>query len=329
MKMDRFNRREFMFKTVATGTAAAVMASLAQGAEHPSEHPTEHPSAKPARKPGGDRPIREASKFKMSTPNAEKLGWRISVQQYTFRDRSFYEMLEVVAKMGVRNVEPAFFLPLSKDKPDLKSGESLSAENRKEMKKRMDDLGIKMPSYYGPLEADKTKYRGVFDFAKEMGVEAIVAEPPIEALAEIDKLCEEYKINLAIHNHPEGSGSAYWDPKVFAKAVEGKSPRIGGAPDTGHWVRTGLDTLESLKIYGKQRIITIHLKDAEVSGKRDSRDVPLGNGKANYWPILRQIYDWKWRGVMTVEYEHLSPLLEQDVAACIKYVEDFATKVKP
>lgn len=320
MKLDRFNRREFMIKTVASGTAAAVMASLAQAAEKPA--------AQPGRKPRVTMGVmQEYSKIKISTPNAEKLGWRISIQQYTFRDRSLYEMLDVMVKMGVRNVEPAFFLPLSKEKPDLKSGESLSAENRREMKKRMDDLGIKMPSYYGPLEADKTKYRGVFDFAKEMGVETIVAEPPIEALAEIDKLCEEYKINLAIHNHPEGSGSAYWNPDVFAKAVEGKSPRIGGAPDTGHWVRTGLDTLESLKKYQK-RIIVVHLKDAEVSGKRDSRDVPLGTGKANYAAILKQIYDWKWRGVMTVEYEHLSPQLEEDVAACVKFVEDFATKVK-
>lgn len=267
--------------------------------------------------------LKESPKIRTSTPIAEKLGWRISVQQYTFRDRSFYEMLEVLVKLGVRNVEPAFFLPLSKDKPDLKSGDSLSAENRKEMKKRLDDLGIKMPTYYGPLEADKAKYRGVFDFAKEMGVETIVAEPPIEALEEIDKLCEEYKINLAIHNHPEGSGSLYWNPDVFVKACEGRSPRIGGCPDTGHWVRTGLDTLESLKKYQK-RMIVVHLKDAEVSGKRDSRDVPLGMGKANYMAILQQIYDWKWRGVMTIEYEHLSPQLEQDVAACVKFVNDCA-----
>jgi sugar phosphate isomerase/epimerase len=270
--------------------------------------------------------MQEYSKLKTSTPNAEKLGWRLCIQQYTFRDRSLYEMLDMMVKMGVRNIEPAFFLPLSKEKPDLKSGESLSAEDRKEMKKRMDDLGIKMPSYYGPLEADKTKYRGVFDFAKEMGVETIVAEPPIETLADIDKLCEEYKINLAIHNHPEGSGSAYWNPDAFVKAVEGKSPRIGGAPDTGHWVRSGLDTLESLKKYQK-RILVVHLKDAAESGKRDSRDVPLGTGKANYAAILKQVYDWKWRGVMTVEYEHQSPQLVEEVAACVKYVEDFATKV--
>ena len=140
MKMDRFNRREFMVKTVASGTAAAVMASLAQAAEKPA--------AKPGRKPRANTGVmQEYSKLKISTPNAEKLGWRLCVQQYTFRDRSFYEMLEVMVKLGVQNVEPAYFLPLSKEKPDLKTSESLTADQRKEMKKRMDDLGIKMPKY--------------------------------------------------------------------------------------------------------------------------------------------------------------------------------------
>jgi sugar phosphate isomerase/epimerase len=312
MKVDCLSRRKFLIKTATSGMAGTLLASLSGAAENTARKA----SANRAERPG-------VSKIKLSTPNAGKIGWRLCVQQYTFRDRSLYEMLDVMVKLGVQNVEPAYFLPLSKEKPDLKAGESLSAENRKEMKKRLDDLGIKMPNYYGLLEADKAKYRGVFDFAKEMGVETIVAEPPIEALADIDKLCEEYKINLAIHNHPEGSGSAYWDPDVFVNAVEGKSPRIGGCPDTGHWVRSGLDTVASLKKYQK-RINTIHLKDAAESGKLDCRDVPLGKGKANYAEILKLMFDWKWRGVMTVEYEYQSPQLVEEVAACIKFVDSYA-----
>jgi sugar phosphate isomerase/epimerase len=111
------------------------------------------------------------------------------------------------------------------------------------------------------------------------------------------------------------------------KACEGRSARIGACPDTGHWVRSGLNTLESLKQYRK-RIITVHLKDAAESGKRDSRDVPLGTGKADYAAILRQFYEWSWRGVMTVEYEHLSPQLVQEVSQCVKFVEDFATNAR-
>ena len=296
------NRREFLSRAVASGAGVALgMGSLSRAADHPA-----------------------GEKAGLSTPNAEKLGWRICCQIYTFRDRTFYEALEVLAGMGVQRVEPAFFLPLSKEQPDLKTSEALPPDKRREMKQRMSDLGISMPNYYAPLEGDKGAYRKIFDFAKEMGVETIVAEPPPEMFEPLDGLCQEYKINLAVHNHPEGSGSKYWNPDTLMKACEGRSARIGACPDTGHWVRSGLDTLDSLRKYQK-RIITLHLKDAAESGKRDSRDVPLGTGQGNFSAILKQLADWKWRGVMTVEYEYQSPQLAQEVAQCVKFVEAFAT----
>jgi len=272
-----------------------------------------------------DRPA--AKKAKLSTPNAEKLGWHLCCGLYTFRDRSFYEALEVLAGMGVRRVEPCFFLPLSKNEPGLKTSESLAPGKRREMKKRMADLGISMPSCYAPIEGDKSAYRKIFDFAKEMEVKTLVAEPPPEALEALDGLCREYKISLAVHNHPQGPGSKYWNPDTVIKACEGRSARVGGCPDTGHWVRSGLDTLASLKKY-QNRLITVHLKDAAESGKRNCRDVPLGTGQANFSAILKQLYDWKWRGVMTVEYEHLSPQLVHEVEQCVRFVEDFATGVR-
>jgi len=308
MTLRSYNRREFLGRAIASGTGAAfAMNSLSWAADQPAG--------------------KTGKAAKLSTPKAEKIGWRICCQLYTFRDRSFYEALEVIAGMGVRRVEPAFFLPLSKEQPNLKTGESLPPDKRREMKQRMNDLGISMPTYYAPIEGDKDAYRKIFDFAKEMEVETLVAEPPPDVFATLDGLCQEYKINLAVHNHPEGPGSKYWNPDTLLKACEGRSSRIGACPDTGHWVRSGLDTLDSLKKYQK-RIITVHLKDAAESGKRDSRDVPLGTGKASYSAILKQLYDWKWRGVMTVEYEHQSPQLVQDVSQCVSFVEDFAASVK-
>jgi sugar phosphate isomerase/epimerase len=305
MISNTFSRREFLGRAVVSGAGVALgMGSLSRAADQPA--------GKMAR---------------LSTPNAEKRGWRLCCQIYTFRDRTFYEALDVLAGIGVRRVEPAFFLPLSKEQPELKTCEALPQDKRREMKLRMSDLGITMPNYYAPLERDKGAYRKIFDFAKEMDVETLVAEPPPEMFEALDGLCQEYKINLAVHNHPEGSGSKYWNPDALLKACEGRSARIGACPDTGHWVRSGLDTLDSLGKYQK-RIITLHLKDAAESGKRDSRDVPLGTGQGNYSAILKQLADWNWRGVMTVEYEHQSPQLVEEVAQCVRFVEDFATSLK-
>jgi sugar phosphate isomerase/epimerase len=275
----------------------------------------------------GKSEAEQSQKVKLSTPNAEKLGWQVSCGLYTFRDRSFYEALDVIAGLGIRRIEPAFFLQLSKEQPDLKTSEALTPAQRKEMKKRIEDRGLEMASYYAPLEADTTAFRKVFDFAKEMGAETLVAEPPAPVFEALDKLCQEYKMNVAIHNHSEAAGSKYWKPENVLKVCAGRSKRIGGCPDTGHYVRTGLPPVDCLKKLDG-RIIEVHLKDAAEMGNPDSRDVPLGEGKANYTQVLQTLRDMKFRGLATIEYEYLSPQLVEDVAKCVKFVETFAASAK-
>ena len=264
-----------------------------------------------------------AEAVKSSSPTAKKLGWTLCCQLYTFRSMSFYEALEKIAALGFECVEPAFFLSLSKEKPDQKTNEQLPAEARKELKKRLSDLGIKMTNFYGDLKNDKDDCRKKFDFAKEMGVETFVAEPPPEAFEMIDGLCEEYKINLALHNHPKAANYQYWDPDNALKLFKGRSKRVGSCSDTGHWVRSGLDPVACLKKM-EGRIITVHLKDVIESGKPEARDVPLGKGKANYGQVLRELFRQRFRGIMTIEYEHESPQLVDDVRECVAFVEETA-----
>ncbi len=316
MAIDGMNRRQFLMQTGSFG-AAALLAGSVFGEQQGRN-----------REQGGGQRQGRGRRLPSSTPNARRLGWNMAVQMYTFRDRSFYETLPVLEQLGIRGVEPAFFLPLSKENPELKTSEALSADARAEMKKRLNDHGVRMVSYYAALDANTEASRKIFDFCKEMGVRVIVSEPPIEALDKIEPLCDEYEIDLAIHNHAKATGSIYWDPEILLTACKDRSKRIGGCPDTGHYVRTGLDPVECLKKL-KGRIIEVHLKDVIESGKVEARDVPLGTGKANYTAVLNELREQKWRGITTIEYEHLSDQLVQDVAQCAKFVEDYATSVRP
>ncbi len=302
MMSNQYNRREFLTKT-GIWAAGTVLATTAMAK------------------------ARKKQNAKLSTPRARKIGWRIACQLYTFRDRSFYEALEVISGLGIRIVEPCYFLLLDKKRPDLKTNEALSQNIRSELKKRLNDHGVKMVNYYAPVEGNTNNFRKIFDFAKEMGVKTLVAEPPAEVFDQLEELCEEYKINLAIHNHPKSSESKYWRPENVLRVCEGRSKRIGSCSDTGHWVRSGLDPVECLK-KARERIITMHLKDVAESGKPEARDVPLGTGKANYTAVLKELQAQKFRGVMTIEYEHLSPQLVDDVAECVKFVEQFAGSIE-
>ncbi len=262
----------------------------------------------------------------LSTPSAAKLGWPVSIATYTFRGVSFYEALDKIAALGVQNVEPAFFLRLDSKRPNLKTGETLSTELRKEMKQRIADHGIAMRSYYANVTADADAARRVFEFAKEMGALTIVAEPPAAAFDMVEKLCDEYQINLAVHNHPKSPKSHYWNPDAVLAVCHGRGKRIGACCDTGHWIRSGMNVIECIKKM-QGRIISMHLKDVAQSGKPAARDVPLGQGLADYAGVLRELKRQGFKGIMTVEYEHESPQLMDDVAQCLAFVEKMARKL--
>lgn len=271
-------------------------------------------------------PASAAETLECSTPSARKIGWSVACQLYTFRRFSFYEALEMIAKLGVAYVEPCFFLGLDQKRPELKTGESLSPRLRKEMKLRMADHGISMPNYYSGIGADRDAAVKAFEFAKEMGATTIVAEPPAEAFDMVEKLCNEYEINLAVHNHPKSPDSHYWNPESVLAVCRGRGPRIGGCCDTGHWVRSGLKPVECLRKV-KGRISGFHLKDVAVWGKPEARDVPLGTGVADYAAVLEELKQQGYRGVMSLEYEHDSPKLLEEVAQCLAFVEKTAKQL--
>jgi sugar phosphate isomerase/epimerase len=178
----------------------------------------------------------------------------------------------------------------------------LSDEAIQQIRAKLDQAKVTLTSIYiHKIPGDEAKCRRTFEFAQKLGVEFIVSEPELAALDTIEKCCEEFKINLAIHNHPEGK-SIYWRPEDVLKVCEGRGPRIGACPDTGHWLRSGLDPVEGIHKLGK-RIISIHLKDLSKAAP-DAHDMPWGTGCGDTESVLRAISDLGLTpGLFTVEYE--------------------------
>jgi len=267
-----------------------------------------------------------AEPVKISTPNAEKLGWQMSVATYSYRRFPLYEALDKIAALGVRHIEPAFFLKLDKARPTLQINENLTADVRKEFKSKLADMGISMSSFYSSLGTDEDKAKKIFEFCKEMGAGTIVAEPPDNAFDMIEKLCEEYKINVGIHNHPEKANYKNWKPENVLELCKNRSKRIGGCCDTGHWVRSGLDPVECLKKM-EGRIVSFHLKEAAEMGNRKSPDSILGEGKGNYRGVLTELKRQGYKGITAVEYENDTPTLQEEMAKNVAFVENMAKEL--
>ncbi|MBN1766463.1 MAG: DUF1080 domain-containing protein [Sedimentisphaerales bacterium] len=255
-----------------------------------------------------------------------KENWRLATQLWTFHTYTFYEAVEKTAALGLDWVEAYPGQQLSKDNPDERFHHTMSGELRRQVKEKLNDLGLTVVNYgVVPLPNDEAQCRIVFDFAKDMGIETLVSEPPFDAFEMLDKLCQEYQINIAIHDHP--NPSPYWNPDTVLKVCEGRSSRIGACADTGHWMRSGINPLEAIKKL-KGRIISLHLKDLNEFGVMDAHDVIWGTGKADMDKILAELKNQNFTGVFSIEYEHNWESSMPEVRKCAEYFYQQAHKLE-
>jgi len=169
------------------------------------------------------------------------------------------------------------------------------------------------------LPADEARSRMVFEFAKKWGIGILVSEPETNALDTIEKLCKEYNIKVAIHNHPSGH-SIYWNPDAVLSAIKGRTPLIGACADIGHWMRSGLDPLECLKKLDGH-IICLHFKDLNEMGP-NAHDVPWGSGAGRTKELMVELKRQNFRGAFCVEYEYHWDDSGPEIAKCVKFWED-------
>lgn len=245
---------------------------------------------------------------------AEQLGWKLAIHSYTFQKYSILEAIDKTAAIGVKHMSISGSVNL----PDGKGGFAkastvgISDQDAAMIQAHLKEKGID-PQFVnmGVVKPgiDEAESRKIFEGAKRLGIDTLVAEPEAHNKMEelgpvmdvVEKLAKEYNIKVAIHNHP-GPKNFYWNPDTILAAVKGRSPLLGACADVGHWVRSGLDPVECLKKL-EGRVITLHFKDLNEPGLK-AHDVPWGTGISNARAMLAELKRQGFKGAICVEYEY-------------------------
>jgi len=251
-------------------------------------------------------------------PWAELLGWRLGCQAYSFNRFTFEEAVGKNAAIGLRVIEGYPGQKLTKTET-AGLGPGLNKEQRLLAKTILADNGVKIVNF-GVTGAG----RDTFDFAADFGIETICAEPDFKELENVSKLADEYKINVALHNHPKPS--RYWDYKTVLEHLGNLSPRVGACADTGHYLRSGLNPLEAIKAL-KGHIISFHFKDLVNEEGKGWHDVPWGTGVADIPAILAELKSQKFKGVFSIEYEYNWDNSLPEIAQSVEYFNEQAKKL--
>lgn len=257
---------------------------------------------------------------------AEKKGWRLGVQSYTFHKFPLTEALDKTQELGIKYIEIYPGHKLGEKWGDQVFDFAMDDQTRKEIKALAKSRGITIvgSGVFGTNQPDE--WEKMFAFARDMEMEFITCEPAVKDWDLIERLANEYKIKISVHNHPQPS--TYWKPELLLNEISGRSKLLGACPDVGHWNREGLDQLDCLKKL-EGRIISFHFKDiaAKREGESEQHDVIWGKGILNVKEMLKELKRQKFKGVISIEYENNWEHSVPDIKECIRYYNEITNGI--
>ena len=251
-------------------------------------------------------------------------GFNVGVQSFSFRDFKLEQALVQTRKLGLRYIE--FYrghVPLTSTEAQIKAVKNLCRDNNI------------MPLAFGVerFTKDAAANRRLFDFAKNLGVRYLSADPDPDSFDSLDKLVDEFKIPIAIHPHgPSNKQLHRWySAERILAAVKNHHRLIGTCLDTGHLIRCAqppfkekLDPAAQVKAMGA-RNFGMHLKDHDNEKRTD---VVFGRGVLDVLSVLRAQREVKFTGYVSIEYEANANNPAPDIQACLDVFKAAVQKLK-
>lgn len=242
-------------------------------------------------------------------------GFRMGIQSYSLRGMKVDQALANIEQLGLTSVEMFEAHFSTKSTP----------EEIDSLLKRTRERGIQVLAHgVNRFTKDHEANRKLFEFAARAGIRNLTADPSEDAFDSLDKLCAEYPVRIAIHNH--GPGARYDKVADVLNAVKGRNPSIGACADLGHYIRSAEDPVRVITLL-KGRLFGIHLKDfAEQQAK--TKGVILGQGHLNVEAVFRALkqVEFPADGCLALEYEENPQNPLDEIRACLAAASEGAMK---
>lgn len=148
--------------------------------------------------------------------------------------------------------------------------------------------------------SDESSTRDYFEFAKKAGLSSLSASIEEDAFDLCERLCVEYGVKLAIHNHGKHD-ILYGTFDLLKNTIDRTSSNIGICLDTAWMIDAGDDPVEAIYTF-KDRIYGIHFKDfAYDDGNRE--EAIYGEGSLDSVGVIKALKDIGFKGYASIEYE--------------------------
>jgi inosose dehydratase len=245
-------------------------------------------------------------------------GFPMGAQSYSLRNYNLLEAVRHLQGMGLHYVE--FY---SKHLDPAASQEQID-----ETKKLLAEADIALSAHgVNGFNKNHDANRKIFEFARRAGIKTITANPQADdaTFDSLDKLCEEFQVRIAIHNH--GPGALYDTIESVKKVVDGRHKLIGACVDTGHFLRSKEDPVKAVYELGP-RVYGVHVKD-EAKREKQSHNVVIGTGHLDLVGLFKALRDVKFPadGALSLEYEANRQNPIDDMKQCLEAAKEAIAKL--
>ena len=223
------------------GAAPAAPPAPAQAAPPPVPSISQRPNG------GGLTTIRVGA-----SDNNLWFGWRVGLPTAALRGMTFSDALARADVMSISTVEASSVETVSAEIPK-RMDHRLQKGERNGIVYRLRELNLQLLSYrVDSLPADEATRRQVFEFARSINAPLIVTSGNAADLPGLDRLAEEFAINVALESKT--------DPKTLAGTLAARGRRLGIAADLGAWIQAGIKPADTLPAI-KDRLLLVKASD--------------------------------------------------------------------
>jgi sugar phosphate isomerase/epimerase len=209
-------------------------------------------------------------------PALKQLNWQLGAQGATFRDRTTFEMIDLLLSLDCHHIELAPGQTLSADHADVKVGQQMSAADADALLAKLKAVKLDIVSY-GPVELkDEADAKAALDLAKKLKAKNLVVTPSAAVSTEVlDKLAGDTNVKVALLTSDTAAN--------IQQELKDRSPHIGVC----------------LEIDGAKDAATAAAAIKQLGSR--VIEVRLSNVGPEVAQVLKQLKDQGWKGVTAVQ----------------------------
>jgi sugar phosphate isomerase/epimerase len=247
------------------------------------------------------------------------MGWQLACPNAFFPQLTSVEMIELAHEWDLHHFEFSPGQIVSSDFKDQKFGPDMSAASFDALSAKLKAVKMDIVSYgVVPMTGKPDEDGKIFAFAAKLKVKNLVVDAPEDSLESLDKLANQYKVNVAVVN--QAKPGHFWNADTLNSALASRDKLIGVCPDLAAFKSSGevpLDAVTTLSAH----VLEYHLTDVDAAGK----PVAFGMGTVGGPSVLKFAKSKNFKGIFAVEY--LGGTGVSEYGNFIKSVNNFSAEV--